>query len=297
MNEQKPEVLPPEVQRVPTAIAALQDLEAVLARANAVVQVTSPAEYEAAVGICSQIKRALQDQEKERLEITRPMDAAKERIMALFKKASDPLTEVDKLIRGKLKAYNDQQRLLADQRRRQAEAEAERQRQEKLRKAREEQEAAEREAKAKRDEAERQRQEAQKAAEDARAKQAAGDAEAAKAAAKQAAQLAAAATRAESRADVLQSRGAERAFDLQAQAASIVPVVIEDASAQKVAGSIRRKNWTYKVTDASKVDRRFLMLDETKIGKTVRSLGKDAEELVGGISVEEDHNIGIKAAK
>jgi hypothetical protein len=295
MTEAKPEVLPPEVQRVPTAIAALQDLDAVLARANQVVQVTTQQEYEVAVVVCGQIKRALADQERERLEITRPMDQAKDRIMALFKRASDPLTEVDKLIRGKLNAYNAKQRQLADEKRRQAEAEAERQRQEKLRKAREEQEKADAKARAERQEAERQRQEEERQRREAEEARRRGDIEAARAKEVAAQASAAAARKAESKAETIATAGATKAQDLHAQAATIVAPMVEEAP--KVAGSSRRKNWKYRVTDPAKVDRRFLMLDDVKIGKQVRALGKEAEELVGGIVVEEDHNIGIKAAK
>lgn len=289
--------LPPEVQRVPTAMAALQDLNNVLERANLVVQVTNTEEYERAVVVCSQIKRALADQERERLEITRPMDQAKDRIMSLFKRASDPLTEVDKLIRGKLKAYNDAERLLAEQRRRQVEAEAERQRQEKLRKAREEQEKADAKARAERQEAERQRQDEERQRRAAAEALERGELESARAKEAAAQASAAAARKAEARAETITTAGAQKANDLQAQAASIVPYVVEDHSNTKVAGSIRRKDWKYRVTDPAKVDRRFLMLDEVKIGKQVRALGKEAEELVGGIVVYEDHNIGIKAAK
>lgn len=292
----KVEVLPPEIQRVPTAVAALQDLDNVLARANLVVQVTNAQEYEIGVVVCGQIKRALEDQEKERLAITRPMDDAKARVMELFRKASAPLTEVDKLIRSKLNAYNAQQRAIADQRRREVEAHAERERQEKLRKAREEQEKADAKARAERQEAERQRQEEERQRREAEEARKRGDIEAARAKEAAAQASARSAARAESKAETIASRGAEKVFDLQAQAASVVPVVIEPEP-PKVAGQVRRKNWKYRVTDAAKVDRRFLMLDEVKIGKTVRSLGKDAEELVGGIVVEEEHDIGIKAAK
>lgn len=295
MTEKKPEVLPPEVQRVPTAVAALQDLDAVLARANAVVTVTTQEEYAAAVVICGQIKRALEDQEKERLAITRPMDAAKDRIMDLFRKASAPLTEVDKLIRGKLNAFNTEQRRLADERRRQAEAETERVRQEKLRKAREEQEKADAKARAERQEADRQRQEEERQRRDAEEARRRGDIEAARAKEVAAQASAAAARKAESKAETITATGAAKAETLLAQAATIVAPIVPDAP--KVAGQTRRKAWKHRVVDESKVDRRFLMLDEVKIGKTVRSLGKDAEDLVGGIVVEEDHNIGIKAAK
>lgn len=292
---EKQEPLPPEVQRVPTALAALQDLDAVLARANAVVQVTNAAEYEAAVAVCGQIKRALADQERERLEITRPMDAAKDRIMKLFAKASTPLSEVDKLIRGKLNTYNAQQRAVADQRRRELEAAAERERQEKLRKAREEQEKADAKARAERQEAERQRQEEERQRREAEEARRRGDLEAARAKETAAQASARAASRAESKAETIAVRTAEKVQDLQMQAASIVAPIVDEGS--KVAGQVRRKNWKYRVTDAAKVDRRFLMLDEVKVGKTVRSLGKDAEDLVGGIVVEEDHSVGIKAAK
>jgi len=292
MNEQ----IPPEVQRVPTAVAALQDLEAVLARANAVVQVTNVQEYEAAVVICGQIKRALADQERERLEITRPMDAAKDRIMQLFKRASDPLTAVDRLIRDKLGDYNKRQRALADQRRREVEAEAERQRQETLRKAREEQAKADAKAKAERDEAERQRREEERQRREAQEARERGDIEGARAKEVAAQASAQAARKSEAKAERIEETTTAKIQDLQAQAMAVVPVVIVDDT-PKVAGQVRRKNWKYRVTDPSKVDRRFLMLDEVKIGKQVRALGKDAEELVGGILVEEDHSIGIKAAK
>lgn len=43
----------------------------------------------------------------------------------------------------------------------------------------------------------------------------------------------------------------------------------------------------YRIVDASKINRQFLIPDETAIRKVVEALGKDAEQVVGGIVFEE----------
>src|ERR1041384_1750345 len=113
---------PAEVAARPAAVQILTESEAVLARANAIVQVTNAAEYESAVEVLRKIAASLREQQTERLEITRPMDAAKARIMKLFETRMSPLQAVDKLIDRKLKTFDEEQKRLADLRPQETEA-------------------------------------------------------------------------------------------------------------------------------------------------------------------------------
>jgi hypothetical protein len=69
--------------------------------------------------------------------------------------------------------------------------------------------------------------------------------------------------------------------------ANDVQEVKVEASTPKVAGLRQRINWTFKVVDATKIPRSFLMPDEASIGRFVRS-SKDkalAEKTIPGIEV------------
>jgi hypothetical protein len=61
----------------------------------------------------------------------------------------------------------------------------------------------------------------------------------------------------------------------------------------KVEGVSSRKIAKFRVVDADKIHRRFLIPDEKKIGQLVRSTGKDAEEIVGGIEVYFDKSFRV----
>lgn len=287
--------IPPQVP-AQTTKQALAELEGIVARANA-VQVTNADEYAAAVQICQQIAANKSRRTEERLAITRKMDEAKRAVMDFFSSSFlDPLDKVDAVIRGKLKAYNAEQQRIADEARRKAEAEARRQREEAERKAREAREKAEAEARQQRQAAERQRQEEERARREAEELRAKGAREEAEAKEKQARDAAAAATKAESKAEKIETRAEAKVEQLTAHAESIVaPVVL--AEKPKVAGSARRTVWKWRVVDASKVDRKFLQLDETKIGQTVRAMKKDAADVVGGIEVYDEEDVTIRAAK
>lgn len=286
---------PPEVPATTHAVA-LAELDALLTRANA-VQVTNADEYAAAVQVCARISQVRTQREEERLAITRKMDAAKQSVMDFFASTfQTPLKRVDDIIRGKLKAYDAEQKKIAEERRRQVEAEAAKQRAETERKAREERERAEQRAKLERQEADRRRQEAERARQKEAEARAAGDAEAARSAATIARQLDAAASKSEQKAERIAEQGQAKADELTAQAAAVVPVVIPQAET-RVPGKSKRTMWKFKVADPAKVDRRFLMIDEKKIDGVVKALKKDAVEVVGGIEVWEEDDLSIKAAK
>lgn len=60
------------------------------------------------------------------------------------------------------------------------------------------------------------------------------------------------------------------------------------AVAPKVAGIVGRRVWTYRIVNPAAVKDEFRILNEALIGKTVRSLHKAAEDVVGGIEAFEE---------
>ena len=60
------------------------------------------------------------------------------------------------------------------------------------------------------------------------------------------------------------------------------PVVIEKQT-PKVEGLSYRENWWFKITDATKIPREYLCVDEVKIGKIVRALKQEAN--IPGVEV------------
>lgn len=95
-------------------------------------------------------------------------------------------------------------------------------------------------------------------------------------------------------AEKLRKENEEAARREKAEAAELAAIAKENVqevkvleSTPKVSGLRQRVNWKFRIKDASKVTRGFLVPDETLIGQTVRNL-KDkhrAEELIGGIEV------------
>lgn len=84
----------------------------------------------------------------------------------------------------------------------------------------------------------------------------------------------------EAKADKQEAKGNEtKADDLRAQAqqvGSIVPVIL--SSAPKLAGVAMIDVWNFEITDELAIDRKFLMIDESKIRKTVNALKGDFQE-------------------
>ena len=192
-----------------------------------------------------------------RLALTRPIDAAKKTIMDFFASPIAKLEEAKKVLDRKIIAWDDEQERIRIEEQRKAEAAAA---------------------------AERRRLEEQAAA-------AKRKAEAEAAAARKAAEDAAAAGRAEeaakllARADRVEQKAEERAEVLEGRAAAVVAPIIQ-ADTQSVVGTTKRENWTFRITDPSKINAAFLMPDEVKIGKLVKSMKGDAAALIGaGVEV------------
>ena len=71
------------------------------------------------------------------------------------------------------------------------------------------------------------------------------------------------------------------------------PVVESDVP--KCDGITYRKTYRYEIVDVAAINRQFLAPDTVKIGQTVRALGRDAESVVGGISVVEELVASVRA--
>lgn len=168
--------------------------------------------------------------EEMRLSITRPMDAAKAKVMDLFRVPLDRLGQGESLLRDGITRYQRAEREKAEAARREAEAKAQAERAEQARIQREA-EAAER-----------------KAREEAEAARKAGDAKAAAAAEAAAAE---AATAAES---------AQEQVELSEIAPPAPPAVV----AHKAAGIGTRQNWKHEVTDFKALA--FAAVDSARAG-------------------------------
>jgi hypothetical protein len=327
---QKPAPSTPAVVETPPEVRARRSTQERIARGQQLIAaaesvvVTTPVEYEGAAHSLQALRGAYKDHEEDRKEITDPMRVAIQKVMDFFKPHGDALVAAGETIKGKLNAYDADQKRIADEARAKAEAEAKRQRDEAERKAKAERDAAEAEARRRRDEADRQRREQEaataranqrrldeeRAARDAAEAKRRGDTEAAEKAAKVEADAKAAreaeektaedARRAAARNDAgaarVEAKGEEKAQQLELTAASVVAPVIQ-TEAPKVGGIARRMVWKYKVTDPAKVTRLYLMLDEQKIAKIVKALGKDAEEQVGGIECWQENDISARATR
>lgn len=184
---------------------------------------------------------------------------AHKKILALCKQADQPAEQAEREIKAKLSAYQLEQ----DRLRREAE--------ERARRERERQEA---EARA---EHERQQREAREAAErrqlaEAEAAMDGGDL---------------------ARAEQLLETPV--ATPLVAPPAPIVPEPVAAPEAPKAAGVSIRTRWAYRIVEELRIDRRYLMADEKKIGQLVRALGPDAAATVGGIEVFPEPIVSARA--
>lgn len=179
------------------------------------IKVDSPEMYEIAGDELRGIVTRRKQIEELRLSITRPMDAAKARVMDLFREPTDRLGQAESLLRDEMSAYQRAEREKAEALRREAEAKAAAERAEQERQQREA-EAAQRKAQAEAEEARK-----------------AGDAEAAAAAEAAAVEAAA---------------DAEEAQE-QIELADIAPPQPIATIAPKAAGVSTRQNWKAEVID------------------------------------------------
>lgn len=86
--------------------------------------IDSPALYEMAAGELQSIKKKAKELDDSRKEITRPLDAAKRRIMDLYERPLTILAQAEKLLKGAMAAYHAEQerKRIAEQRERDEEA-------------------------------------------------------------------------------------------------------------------------------------------------------------------------------
>ena len=74
------------------------------------------------------------------------------------------------------------------------------------------------------------------------------------------------------------------------------PVVVKPAPAPpKTAGVSVRTKSKHRIINVAAIDPKFMMPDEKKITQVVRSMGKDAEMIVGGIEVYEEPIVSARA--
>lgn len=75
------------------------------------------------------------------------------------------------------------------------------------------------------------------------------------------------------------------------------PVVVAPVELPKptAAGVSVRKVVKFRIIDPAKINRAYLVPDETKIRAQVKALGKDAASVVGGIEVYEENELAVRA--
>lgn len=257
-----PDTIPAEFASVEPTLAAVRDGYAQIRT------IKSPEQFQAAGEMLKTVKGALKQIEDQRVAITKPINESLRAVNAQAKAAAAPFETAEREIKARMVEYSDEQERIRREEQRKAEEAARRERErlaELQRKA---------EAKA-REEAEALRRQAEEAAAAGRA------AEAAKLAAK---------------AEKVEDRGAEKVEDLQLREAMVVAPVIH-AETPEVQGIATRHVWKYEITDPARVNAAFLMPDTAKIGKTIRSLGKDAQDIVGpGVRIWSERQLASSAA-
>lgn len=92
---------------------------------------------------------------------------------------------------------------------------------------------------------------------------------------------------------VLRESGEEKLAEELVKSAA-APIVSVKSDLPKVAGiSSREAPWKYRVVDLTKVNKQFLktIIDDDLVKGVVRSMGRDAEKVVGGIQVFRDKDM------
>ena len=255
--------------------------------------VINPDDYILAAEDLKQIKTKLGELEERRMAITRPMDASKKAVMALFAGPVDALKRAETGIKRALGAYQAEQERIADEQRR-IEAERRRKEEEKLRRAAAEKREAE--AKKERERLEREAVERERLAAIEREKEAkrqaridaerrVADAETAERLAVEQQRLDAERAKRETdeRAEQDRIHDAKLAADAAAQEsarADILEARADDttaapivSAAPKVKGLSGRKIWKFEITDATKIPRQYL-----KVGRVEDRSGRPRAE-------------------
>lgn len=231
------------IVEVPEAAVQEANSVAVIVNYSEGLVVKTASDYDKAGEALKRVKAKAKALDELRKSLTKPLDDAKAKLMGFFRDPLAKLEDAERIIKGKMGGYLDEQEAI----RRRAEAEA-------AEAARKERERLEREA-AK--EAEKARIDAEKAQARAEALEADGKAERAEAI-RQAA------------AEKEQARLSEAAA-LQLAAASVTADVVRMPEAA-VVGVSYRETWDFEIVNTDLIPREFLIVDQKAIGGVVRSL-------------------------
>lgn len=70
----------------------------------------------------------------------------------------------------------------------------------------------------------------------------------------------------------------------------LTPTPRHEVTTLRQVGVSSRPRWRYRVTHEEEIKREYLAVDDRKINVTVQKFGRHAEQMVGGIKVEEDED-------
>jgi hypothetical protein len=74
----------------------------------------------------------------------------------------------------------------------------------------------------------------------------------------------------------------------------VVAPEVKVESRAKAAGIVHRNDWTYVYTNIDEIDRKFMIPDPKAIRNIVKALHKDAEKIVGGITVVTESTVAVR---
>lgn len=296
MNQQlitKDEV-PPEVAAAPAVRDAVLSMDVVIANANLLV-ISTNNDYKIGSEAVQRIMGALKRLEEERLSLTRPLDAAKKRLMDWFAGPKDRLEQAQSGLRKKLLAFDAEQKRIADEARKQAEAEERARREAAEREAAQQRAIAQREAERAAREAKERQDAEDKARREAEAARKAGDTAAAAIADEQARKERMERIRAENQREREIEEANERAREAEAEANRQVALPAT-ATPVKVVGQARRQVAKFEILDPNKISDAFWVVDEKAVAAMVRAKGLDAQRVIGdGIRVWMEDDLSFRA--
>lgn len=226
---------------IPVEAQKAIDETAILVKSFENFQIATAEIYTGAGEHLKRIKTRFKEVDDLRKSLTKPLDESKKRIMELFQKPLDLLAEAERSIKFAMLGWQTEQERI----RREEELklqEAARKEEERQRKVKEEQERAWREK------------------EEAARKEA--DRLAAKGKAEEAARARAEANRAALKAN-------QRAQEAQEV---FVPVPVVNSTVEKIAGINNRTIWKFRIVDANKIPRQYMIPNEKMLGEIARTL-------------------------
>lgn len=288
--------VPPAAKSSTIVAAYMQDGPQYLAKANA-LQVATSAQHQAAIDLLQDIANRKKTVEDERTKITNPLHTAWKNTNTFFASLLLPFTNVDTIVRAKVIAYEKLEKDKAAAAQKLLDDAAAREREKLAAQQRETERVAKEKADQLKADADRKKLEADQAIERAQLAAEAGDTTVAADAQAQAVEANKEAAKLERKAETIVATAVQRSETLGMRAASIVAPIVQ-APNLKAGGKIDRRVWKYEILDASKIDRKFLCIDEQKIGALVKSMKGEAAELIGEpgcIKVWDEPDLSIRA--